>query len=250
MLITITEIIEQSMDNYARTWRKFVAFIGILIAIVFFRYAIGIGGLFLNVNTKLSNVLIDLISTVLLFVLFFIGFWASVAATKQSALILNQSPTNSVKASFLATKKYLLPVIAVSLLYALICMVGSVLLLLPGLIFGIWYYLATFSVIFDDNKILESLKTSKKLIVGRWWSMTFRIIIPKLLLFIALIIVEMVCVAILNQIFKPSDIQYEMMAQIVNGVMTALVLPIFIWTDTLLYFSAKQNPIPSLSTTK
>ncbi len=250
MLITTSEIIEQSLDNYARTWRKFAPLMAILIAIVALRYVIGIGGIFLNADTKLSTALIDLVSAILLFGLFFIGFWTSIVATKNSAILYTQGSLSTLKKSFLDTKKYLLPIIGVSILYAIICMVGSVLLLLPGLIFGIWYYLATFAVIFDNNKILESLKTSKNLVIGRWWSMAFRIVTPKILLVIALVIIKMLCLTALNQIFKPSDIQYEMMIQIINGIVTALTLPIFIWTDTLLYFSAKENPLQPITTIK
>jgi hypothetical protein len=46
----------------------------------------------------------------------------------------------------------------------------SLLLIIPGIIFGIYWCLAPY-ILFKENKgIIESLKKSKKLIEGKWWN--------------------------------------------------------------------------------
>ncbi|EKD43634.1 MAG: hypothetical protein ACD_72C00194G0002 [uncultured bacterium] len=243
MLISTSELIEQSLDTYVQTWRKFAPYIGVLAAIVIVRYGIGLGALFLNADTQLSSALIDTLTALLLLCLGIVGFWTSLIITKNSSLLKTNQPLANLKQSYRNTVHYIWPVILVSLLYALACLVGSFLLFVPGIIFAVWYYFANYIVVFEDQKVLESLKNSKKLILGRWWKMAFRFVIPKALLTIALAIVAIFFTALLNQVFKPSEVKYEMLTQIVNGLLAAITLPLFLWTDTLLYYNAKENPV-------
>jgi len=241
MLITISELLTQSWDNYLKTLRRFAPFLGVLLAVFIVRYFLGFTGLYLNAYTKLSTLSVDLAIMLIIVALSFLGVWTSLAIIKSTELIKKNLPLMTFKESYIKTTHYIIPTILLSLLIALIVMVGSVLFLIPGIIFAIWYYFVNYIIIFEDQTNLTALKTSKQLIVGRWFSMAFRIVIPKIIFLIGVIVLSAVIQNIIIKIFDPSNIKIELIAQLVSGIITAVTLPLFLWSDAILYFSAKEN---------
>jgi hypothetical protein len=63
----------------------------------------------------------------------------------------------------------MLPLFAFSVLYALILIVGSLLLLVPGIIFGVSLMFGAFVVLLEGRGPLASLKISHNLVWGNWW---------------------------------------------------------------------------------
>lgn len=243
MLISISELIAQSWDNYLKTWRKFAPFLAVLISILVVRYFLGFAGLYLNAYTKLSSLTVDLTLAVIFLALYLLGLWTTLSMIKISQDLHKNLPVPNFKDSYNSSSRYILPTILISLLVGLILILGSVLFLIPGLIFFVWYYYATYAIIFEDQTNLDCLKTSKNLTLGRWFSMAFRIVIPKIVFFLLFIALMLILPAIINKVFNPSVVKYDLIVEIINGLLTALTLPLFIWSDVLLYFSAKTNPL-------
>lgn len=61
-------------------------------------------------------------------------------------------------------------------LYSLIMVAGLILLVVPGIIFLIWFGLGYLAVVFDDCKPIEALKKSKELVNGYWWAIFGRFV--------------------------------------------------------------------------
>ncbi len=243
MLITISELIHQSWNNYLKTLRHFTPFLGVLIAGFIIRYFLGFAGLFLNAYTKLSSLSVDLTITLIIMALSFLGIWTSLAIMKSIQFIQKNLPIPTFKESYIKTAQYIIPTLLLSLLVALIIITGSILFLIPGIIFSIWYYFVNYIIIFEDQTKLNSLKSSKQLVVGRWFKMAFRIVIPKIIFIIVVVILNIVIPDIIDYIFNPSAVKIDLILSLVSGIIAALTLPIFIWSDAILYFSAKENPI-------
>lgn len=243
MLITITELTHQSWDNYLKTLRRFAPFLGVLLGGIIIRFFLGFVGLYLNAYTRLSALSVDIAIAFIILALSFLGVWTSLAIIKATQIITTNSPLPSFKESYVRTAHYLIPMLLLSLLVAIIIAIGSILFLIPGIIFATWYYFVNYAVIFEDQTSLSSLKTSKQLVVDRWFSMTFRILIPKIIFLIGVIIMTVLTQDLIFKIFNPSNIKIELITQLVNGIFTTITLPLFIWSDTILYFNAKNNPV-------
>jgi len=242
MLISISDLTRQSWENYLKTWRKFLPFLLVLIGIVLMRYFLGFAGLYLNAYTKLSSLSVDLTLFIIFLALYILGLWTTLSIIKNSQNLNKNIETENFKNSYINSSRYILPTILVSFLVGLILIFGSILFLIPGIIFFVWYYYSTYAIVFENESGLKSLKTSKSLVLGRWFAMGFRIIIPKIIFGIFLVILIIIIPAVINKIFHPSIIKYDIIIEITKGVLTAITLPLFIWSDTILYFSAKENP--------
>jgi len=61
----------------------------------------------------------------------------------------------------------------VGLLSSFVVLGGFMLLIIPGIIFSIWFILALFVLVSEDIKGMDALMKSKEYVKGRWWG-TFR----------------------------------------------------------------------------
>jgi hypothetical protein len=75
------------------------------------------------------------------------------------------------------------------LLAAVPVAVGTVLLILPGLVLGVWLAFAPYALVYDNRRGAEALKYSRELSRGRFWPVANRLVIvgvvPTLAAFIA-----------------------------------------------------------------
>lgn len=243
MLISISELTAESWSRYLKTWRQFIPFVGILVAIVIMRNLLGFIGLYLNAYTSLSTFSVDIAITIMLFVLSVLGLWTTLAIIKTAQNIHKNWPSLNFKTSYQITADLIIPTILISILIGIILVFGSILFIIPGVIFFIWYYFANYVIVFEDQTNLKCLKTSKNITVGRWFEITFKIIIPKIIFSLLILLLIVFIPAIINKIFNPSIIKYDLVVAMVNGLIAAIILPLFIWSDTILYFNAKENPI-------
>ena len=82
---------------------------------------------------------------------------------------------------------YFLPALGATLLYALIIMVGFILLVVPGVIFSISLIMVFFAVVLDGAGATGALGISRNLVRGYWWR-TWTIITVTMLIFLAVYI--------------------------------------------------------------
>lgn len=62
----------------------------------------------------------------------------------------------------------------VSLLYGVIIFIGFLLLIVPGIIFAVWYGFCFYVFIGEGKRGWESLKRSRELVRGWWWQVFWR----------------------------------------------------------------------------
>lgn len=73
---------------------------------------------------------------------------------------------------------------------SLIILGGAILLIIPGIIFSVWFYFSKFIYIYDGLEIKESLRRSKELVAGRFWPVTGRLFVIGLLMGILQLLVS------------------------------------------------------------
>lgn len=94
-----------------------------------------------------------------------------------------------IGAAFSAGMGKVVPVIAAAILYMLAIVIGSVLLLVPGLILLLSLMFSMFLVVLENQGAVDSLKNSHKLVWGRWWRTATIITVGGAIYFVALMLV-------------------------------------------------------------
>jgi hypothetical protein len=200
MLLTASHIIQQSWQVFTRNWKKFLPYCVVLGLIMFLsslttllqpiEYKYGLitdNGIVLFVG-----VILFVIITTLLTMMISIAFSFAIKDA------LDNQPIRDFKTTFKQTKSFILPVLLVSILTGLFIMVGTIAVIIPGIIFAVWYVFSTYEVIFNNKRGLAAMKSSKALVLGRWWRVLWRILIPSLVYGIGIWIILMVTLLPLN----------------------------------------------------
>lgn len=80
----------------------------------------------------------------------------------------------------------------VAILTGIIVGGGSLLFGIPGIIFGIWFLLATYVLVAEDVKGMDALFKSKEYVRGYWWAVFGRTLLFGILSFIASLILRFI----------------------------------------------------------
>ena len=83
---------------------------------------------------------------------------------------LYPTPTSMYKSA----QKYFFPYLWIAVLSTLAILGGFILLIIPGVIFMIWFTFAPFILLFEERRGMEALRASRALVRGRWWSVFIR----------------------------------------------------------------------------
>jgi len=98
------------------------------------------------------------------------------------AMTNKKAPMNDV---FMASLHKLIPFIWVAFLLWTVTMFGLILLVIPALVFFIWFKYGVNNMIIDDVHGFDALRESKRLVDGRWWGVLFRFLIPAIFWYVA-----------------------------------------------------------------
>lgn len=146
---------------------KIMAVLSILSAavgyIVGYFYPAGLEGFdYSNIPMLIGFILISIISIIL-------SFWTQ-TTQYYSILKIGSSEVEIFRLGFKKSFKFFL----ISLTVGLIILLGLVLLIIPAILFGVWYSFSIWLVMDKDMKIGEALKTSKAMVKGRFWKVLGR----------------------------------------------------------------------------
>lgn len=104
----------------------------------------------------------------------------------------------TLKQSFMAAKPFLVPIVLTGLLAGVLTLLGFILLIIPGIIIGVWFSFTYFVVIVENKKYGEALKASKNYVKGYWWAVFGRIFLMGIVIAIASGILGMIAHLILG----------------------------------------------------
>ena len=244
------EIVAGSWKNLLKHWRVYAEFTVwfIFLSIVF--WAFGVLTRSLIADKFLSNLLFSLM-TLPLSLLTGVLIAAVIDATAKS--LQGQRP--DVRDSLMIGAHKLIPFIWVSILMSLALIGGFVLVLVPALIFAVWFAFATDFLIVDGVRGSGALRKSKALVAGRWWAVLFRIIIPWLFFYFAakfaLALFYLLLGAVLGDpgmffgaipdIFAVPNL-HLLVTTVAPQVFYGLTLPLYAAANLILWFNLKKNP--------
>lgn len=243
-LIKITEIIKTGWDLYLKNLEKFIVPVLILFIIPVVSYLLSLLEFFKADKLNLVGwIIIILIFTVTIFISLWIAILLNLMVNKLY-LKENFEIRQLYGESFRKIPAYLW----VGFLSGLAIFAGFILLIIPAIIFAVWFDFAPLINILEDksNKGLEALKASKKLVKGRWWPTLWRLILPPLFVYIIVSIIAVVITYVIsggkvdfNTAESGSILLYNNVSAIIMTVLTPLVIAFVI----ILYNDLKKNKV-------
>jgi len=251
MLISAKEIILQSIDLYKKNTHLFIKYMLVLFIPT---GIIAILGAVLGTTSQMVYSYGFGITLLLYILLIILGslasLWVSMAFIKTIYACHKKQTIPDMKPNFLSIKQLIIPAILVSILNALIVVGGFILLVVPGIIFAIWFAFAVYDVAINNTKEpVQALKNSKKLVDGRWWEVFWRLIAPGLVFTIGAMILQKIISWPLN--FAIGTAQgnsfsfFFLMAlgAILSLAITLIITPLTTAAPVILYSELKKNPL-------
>ena len=154
-----------------------------------------------------------------------------------------------VKAELQAAKSFIVPTILVGILTTLIILGGMVLLVIPGIIFAVWFAFSIQAVILDNAKGKTALAISKKLAKGRLIEVLWWIIAPSFVFGVTTFVLRwLIMFPLLNALLAFAPPKYALLP------IVAAISALTTWIDTalatfamaamiILYYELKKTPV-------
>lgn len=185
-LVSINELLTSSTNLFKKNIKLFTGIAGILMLL---SITIGFAQAALVIlwgmvaSYKIETALIPLLKASIIFLQLFlisIGLvayaWLSGSLTIAVSKITSGKATTIKKAledGWLIKWSFLL----VTVLFGLVIGAGMVLLIIPGIIFFMWYFLCTYTLVCKNLKGWAALSRSKELVRGHWWRVAIRVLL-------------------------------------------------------------------------
>ncbi len=174
-LTPVFEMIEEASKTYFKNIKKFIEIY--LRGLVGFIPFVALGLLFIlltSVSSVLDNIVVR---TVMVLVIFIAGVWAIYYGIRVRAamIILIKNNYNSPKDCFEDSKNFFWGYVWVSILSTLIIGLWAILLIIPGIIFAIYYLLFNYTFFFEGLTGMQAIRRSKELVKGYWWAVFGRV---------------------------------------------------------------------------
>ncbi|MFH1404746.1 MAG: hypothetical protein ABIH21_01450 [Patescibacteria group bacterium] len=144
--------------------------------------------------------------------------------------------------------KLLLPSLAFVMILELVIILGGfVLLIIPGLLFIIWFSYVEFAVVLDNKKGMGALTMSRNQFKNRFWLVAWKTIAGPMAIFFVYVIVISIVLSIIGTVLG-LDLQNTVFgetppiwADIIATVSQIFLIPWIVLYTTILYIDLKKN---------
>lgn len=174
-LTPVFDMIEESCATYAKNFKQFIGvYLHGLVGFVPFAVVGILFAILAGFSSALDNIAVR---SILVILMFLTGIWAVYYGIRIRAamIILIKNNYASAKDSFDESKKYFWSYVWISILSTVIIGLWALLLIIPGIIFAIYYLIYNYTFFFEELKGMKALKRSKELVSGYWWAVCGRV---------------------------------------------------------------------------
>jgi hypothetical protein len=178
----------------------------------------------------------------------FIYFWVISVLSKATHALSQQKLIDPQKISASAMR-VVAPLFMTAFLVGLITTGGFLLLVIPGIIFTIWYSQAVTVAIIEEERPIRSLTRSKKLVKGRLWDVFFYIFVGTLAISIPYLMTLAIPTSIGAYVagINPLDLFYmsEILVwpEAIQAIVDMIFTPLFVIYQVLLFQELVKNPL-------
>ncbi len=186
----VDKLIKDSLKIYADNWVFLIKALLVSIALILPLVlgflppaAAAMGAIF--AKQKLLMVLLAIIFFIVFIILaIIVGSWSQALIYQAIFQAGKGKPLPIRKMLRLAWPKWSTYFLA-NLLSGIIIFVGFILLIIPGIVFIVWFFFIPYIVVIEKTKVVQALKRSKALVSGQFWGVLGRL---ALILFISILI--------------------------------------------------------------
>ena len=136
------------------------------------------------------------------------------------------------------------PVIVVAVLNTLIILGGLLLLLIPGLIFSVWYGFSQMEVVLHKKRGWQALAASQTLVHGRFWPVAWRLVAGPVILLLGYVFIVAILIATTLFTVSPEAAliaQPTLWQEVIASILDMLALPLFVIYSTLVYLDLHDS---------
>lgn len=173
-----------------------------------------------------------------------LSIWIAVAITISTRQIITNKQNDSILISKLSWQ-LLIPYLLATILTSFLNLVGFSLLIIPGILFYVWYAFAPIIVLIEGGGFIDAFHKSKSLVKGRFGTILWRLFGGNLTIGSAYILILMLLIGsyissaglgLEDYINSPVSI----VDQIITAIVDVAILPMLIIYSTVLYLEAKK----------
>ncbi len=177
------------------------------------------------------------------------SLWSTLAYMLALADIDSNKMPEKIGTYLKKTRGLILPTFGLTIVVSLIVAGGFILLLIPGIIFSIWFVFTLQARVLDQKKGTSALSQSKSLVAGNWWGVFGRIVLATIIVTICMSIVE----TIFNSFF-PGDLNLltfqtltvlSFVITLLTAAIQAIFTPFASAIPTIMYLDLKKGKLAS-----
>jgi len=233
---------EEQVLFYFKNFRLFLPYMLLMWLPIVVTVIAALVVLYIQVEILLRGTLIgDLIVLILFLLSMIINYWTAIGLSLTIKKALDNNPDNKMKQNLSAGRRLFIPSLLTAILAGLIIFGGTILFIVPGVIFFIWYLFSFFIVVFENAKPLNALKQSKALVVNHWLGIFLRWIMPMLIYSILIVLLRWIVAQIYNLI-SPDLVWWVVGKRLIDTSIYFLIFPLILMVPIMLYNEIKSTP--------
>lgn len=236
MLINVRSLIKESWLLYKNNFK-------ILIKIILWLFIPTVLTSILS-GIKLKPVAALPINLFLWLVSLFIGFFVSIALILTINTLLKKEKID-LKTIYNLSYSKILSYLWVSILAGLVVFCGIILLVIPGIIFAVWFSFSIYLLILEGIKGTKALSASKNLVKGYFWPVLWRWFASYFVYGIILTLIIFIPIYIIGAILGNAGAGFAPVtpwwSALIANVIYAFTIPIFFALGVILYNSLKKE---------
>lgn len=177
-------------------------------------------------------------------IMIILGIWIWIVLISITAKIVAREKIQMEEISRHAWNR-LLPLIGVVIMVGLVQLVGFLLLIIPGVVFMVWYAFAQTDVVLSERGGLAAMAESRQMVRGRFWPILWRLLAGPIVLGTIYAVGAAASISLIEYLGTGTVTLFSdspsLSVNLLGTVADVLVMPLFIIYLTLLYLDAKQT---------
>lgn len=241
----IQQLLKEAWRVFADHWKNLVRFsvlnvilgfgVSMMVGLGFFMIFAGI--LFGEVASWRDIGIFLVALAVGFFIALTLFFWVSAALFEAVRVVRREGRDLGLREAFQLGRKRMWGLAFISILTGFVVFGGLILLIIPGIVFVVWFIFGPFVFINENISGTDALRQSKKYVSGRWWVIAGRIVGLWLVLFAASLLLQLLSQMIILVLGSLGSI-ISFMGSLVFNIFTTIFTLIYL---QLLYEAVKNK---------
>lgn len=219
----VDELVSRAFKFYRSNFKQFIwmLLVGFLATLPFYLFVFLMG---LNGVRGAGDIIFGLLAfAAVIFMIYY------TVRSQIGLYFILKDPKISFKENFKNTRTHFWKFFGLSLLVGVLVLLWSLLLIIPGIIFGVFYGFAIYILVFENIGGMAAIKKSQQLVTGYWWPVFGRT------LFLVLGALLVSFVLSIPYIFFPEGGVLYYIYSFLHNVFWIVVAPIFLVFSYLMY---------------